>query len=237
MKHRVRNLIFWSVLLIVTSVLLVLTGLSVIDLSLFGISAWAFILSVVCIIAMIWEFADGRATHIILFLAAIFMLCEPGIARLCGMPGDDLINNWILALAAVLFTIGGNTLFSAFKKKPVKVEFEDHRFNGTNSSRRINISDLYFDAASLVNGEITETIGNVNVYISNKSAYQGGGMITIHENVGRITLHIPSEWQVFTDVRNNVGKVYVPDQNSESYTSSITLKVTENVGTTEVVFD
>ena len=81
-----------------------------------------------------------------------------------------------------------------------------------------------------------EHIGTVDVYISNREAYQGDGKITVRENLGIVKLHLPGEWNLVSYTKENLGKITIPDHEATG-DKSITVTITENLGEVSVVFD
>ena len=106
-----------------------------------------------------------------------------------------------------------------------------------NSTKRMGRTGVYLDAGKdLASALIHDNLGNVQVYITNRDAYPGNGVITVSDNLGTVTLRIPGTWMVATQISNNVGKVDVPPQDYPC-SQSITLVIHDNVGTVSVVFE
>ena len=238
MKKIVKNMIFWGVAFLVTAVLLILLGLNVIETTSLGETPVGIVLSAVCLVCSVWELSYGRAYALPLLLAVIFLCWEGGIAKAFSIGVDgNIIDNWIVIVAAILVTAGVALIVKSVRKKDRPGTAPDPRYDSRRSSRSISMSELYFDGASLVNGDVSEMIGNVSIFISNKERYRGGGSITVRNNIGVVSLHIPAEWQVISDVRSNVGPVRIPDHETAEGAVSITLRITENIGPVEVVYD
>ena len=239
MKKIVKNMIFWGVAFLVTAVLLILLGLNVIETTALGVTPVGIVLSAVCLVCIVWELSYGRAYAFPLLLAVIFLCWEGAVAKL--FPGrfsdGNIIDNWIVIVAAILVTAGVALIVKSVRKKDRPGTAPDPRYDSRRSSRSISMSELYFDGASLVNGDVSEMIGNVSIFISNKERYRGGGSITVRNNIGVVSLHIPAEWQVISDVRSNVGPVRIPDHETAEGAVPITLRITENIGPVEVIYD
>ena len=218
-----KNSIFWGIVLIGAAVMLILQGVGV-KLG-YGISAWRIILGALCLAWLIDRIIEKHFTEVIFPLAFIFMIFESPIAYALGRSeGDlDLINNWIVLLAALLLTIG---------LKAIVPEKEGRR-----SFDRLSSSSIYLDGADLSSVSIHDHMGSVQAFITNRQMYQGGGIINIHDNMGTVKLHIPREWNVTVNTYDNMGRVYVPDQPDRIYDRTIALEIHDNMGTVEVIFD
>lgn len=101
----------------------------------------------------------------------------------------------------------------------------------------ISSQTVYLDGSDLSNAEITEVMGKVEAYITNKDSYDGNGTVTISENLGEVRFHIPSNWNAVVNVSENLGKVEVPEQEDGLFDKSIIVNVTENLGKVSIIFD
>lgn len=212
--------IFWGIVLIGAAVLLILNGIGV-NLG-YGISVWRIILGTLCVAWLVVTIVELRFTEIAFPVAFTFLIFEPTIAHALGREDNKLISTWTVLLAAFLLTVGLKAIFSGKLKR---------------NSSSIGSKTLYFDAADLDEAEIRDNAGSVQAYITNKEAYTGDGTIVIRDNLGKITLHIPSDWNVTVNSRDNLGKVSVADQEDGVFDNSITVDVRDNVGSVNIVFD
>lgn len=223
--------IFWGLLLIGVAAVLILEGVGVGDV--YGVSIPAIALGILLIVWIVYLCVKKKFYMVFLPLGLfyIFVVDKP-LAKLISHPnaaqGQGIIPWWIVLIAAVLLCIAFKILFT---KKNV-IEFH----GGKTESGRLGTSTVYFDASDLNNAMIRENVGNMIAYIANKENYQGNGIIYITENVGTITLHIPANWLVVTDVSATIGKVIIPEQTGPT-DQTITLVVKENVGKIAVEFD
>ena len=120
---------------------------------------------------------------------------------------------------------------------------DDHRYSLSKSTKELLkgvdepiLFRVYLDGSDLRDARVSDNLGSVQVYITGPENYNGGGVITVTENMGIIKLHIPSEWYVVTRAADNLGRCYIPPQ-KEAREKSITLVVTDNLGTINVEFD
>ena len=107
---------------------------------------------------------------------------------------------------------------------------------GNSTGGKIGRQTLYFDASDLSGAVVRENLGDVEVFITNREAYDGSGIITVTENLGRVTLHIPAEWNVVTQSSENLGNVNIPQRDVEG-DKAVTLVITQNLGNIRVIFD
>ena len=214
--------IFWGLVLIGAAVFLILGDLGV-EVK-YKLEPWRIVLGVFCLVAFVKQIINLRLAEAVFPLAFLFMIFEPLIAHLIGSESSDLISNWTVLLAALLMTIG---LKSILPKK----------LDGRSQSVRFSRSTVYLDGSELENAIISDNAGSTNVYISNTDAYCGDGTIRITDNVGSIKLHLPGTWNVILEHNDNIGRVSISEQESESFEQSIKVEVYDNVGSVRILFD
>ncbi|MBQ7669121.1 MAG: hypothetical protein IJS45_00190 [Clostridia bacterium] len=219
-KFKLGTGIFWGIVLIGAAVLLILNGIGV-NLG-YGLSVWRIILGTLCLAWIVTTIVELRFTDLPFPFAFLFIIFEPTIAHALGREDNKLISTWIVLLAALLLTIGLKAIFSGKVKKGVS---------------SVGSKTLYFDGSDLVTAEIRDNAGSVQAYVTNKESYPGDGTIVICDNLGKITLHIPSDWNVTVNSHDNLGKVSVADQEDGVFDKSITVDVRDNVGSVNIVFD
>ena len=220
---RSKNSIFWGIVLVGAALLLILQGIGV-NVG-YGISVWRIVLGALCAAWLIDRIIERHFTEIIFPLAFIFLIFEAPIAHAIGRAEDDLdlISNWTVLLAALLLTIGLKALI------PER--------DGRRSFDRISTSTVYLDGNDLAHADIRDNMGTMQVFITNKNLYTGGGHICIHDNMGTVKLHIPREWNAVVNVHDNMGRVSVPDQPDRIYDYSVSLEIHDNIGSVDVIFD
>lgn len=219
-----KNSIFWGIVLVAAAVLLILQGAGV-NLG-YNISVWRIILGAFCLAMLIDRLIRLRFTEIVFPLAFLFLIFEAPIAHAVGRPADDLdlINNWIVIIAALLLTIG---------LKAIIPERGGHR-----SFDKVSSSTMYLDGGDLSSVKIHDHMGSVQVFVTNKNLYQGGGHISICDNMGTVKLHIPREWNAVVDIHDNMGRINVPEQpDNRVYDYSVKIEAFDNMGTVDVIFD
>lgn len=218
---KTRTSIFWGLVLVGAAVLLILNGIGV-SLG-YGVSVWRIILGVLCLAWLVDTLAERRFTEIPFPLAFLFLVFETPIAYAAGFEDGNIISDWTVILAALLLTIGLKALF--------------HDREGKLRLSNASSSTIYLDGGDLASAEIRDNLGSVNAYITNRDAYEGGGTVTIKDNLGKVVIHIPANWNVVTDCHDNLGSVSVADQEDGVFDKSITLAIRDNLGAVKVVFD
>ena len=214
--------VFWGLVLILAAVAIVLEALDVSIANM--VSPVRIALGVVILAWMISEIVRLKIANIFFPLAFLFILFEDLIAtKVFDRADPNLINNWIVLAAALLLTIGFSILFS--KQGPVQV------------SGNVGNHSLYFNAETeLADAHVSDNLGQTGVYITNVAAYPGNGRITVSDNLGQITLHLPKAWRIVLEKHDNLGQVNLPPQTTES-DQTLTLVVRDNVGQVSVLFN
>ena len=213
--------IFWGLVLVFAAVVLILDGMGVTFGA--GIGLWHVLAGGILVALIIERLIRLKIAYIFFPLAFLFLLFEAPLAQALGK-GDDLISNWTVLLAALLLTVGAAILAPRRDKSGAVVQ--GHLGNVT----------LYFDAADLHDCRIDGKVGRTLVYFTNKAAYDGLGVVTITENVGQITLYVPSEWGVVTTGGDNLGRIHVPPQ-TVAGDKPLTLSVSDNLGVVDDIFN
>ena len=232
-NNKTLTLLIWGFALIFAAVFLILDNAGVN----FGIelAPWRIILGALDLAWIIALCIKLRFTDLFFPLAFLFFIFEGPIASALGHEDGNLINNWIVLLAALMLTIGFKAIFS--KHGAVKVGGTE-KTNSENSAvhGKLGNSTVYIDAADAAEQTIHDNLGKIDVFFTNKEAYTGEGLVNIHDNLGSITVHVPSEWDVVTQTADNLGKINVPEKEA-SGSVSITLKIHNNLGVVNVAFE
>ena len=217
--------IFWGVGFVLLAVALILDAIGVLA-SITGpfgeVSAIALILSFFLVCYAVSRIIKLRIEEIFVPLSFVFMLLEKNIANLCGLQSADIINNWLVFGCAVLLWIGFSILFSGIrrKKKRFYTVFEtetcddddddDDDGEGLHFSCNIGHASRYINCKSFKCEEIENNIGSLDVFFENIEAYEGGGVILFENNLGALTIHVPSAWRAELDADNSLGVTLLP---------------------------
>ncbi len=215
-----RSGIFWGLVLIGAAVMLILNGIGV-NLG-YEISVWRIILGVLCLSWLVDSIVEGEFAELPFPLAFMFLIFEPTIAHAIGHENNDLISNWTVLLAALLLTIGLHIILPDKKGKNVKVA---------------GSTTVYLDASDLSNASIHDNLGSIQAYITNCEAYRGDGCVRINDNLGKVVLHVPSNWDVRVEASDNLGAINSPEPKDGVYDHSLSVIVTDNLGAVNIVND
>ena len=217
-KNIVSSSVFWGIVLILSAVIIVLDGLG---LTFGGMTPIRIIIGILFLAWLIYEIAAKKFANIFFPIAFLFLTFEEPLATALNK-GTNLMSNWAVILAALLFTIGFNIVVP--KKQ------------GNNIQKKLGSLNYYFDASDMQNCVVNDNVGNIHIYIVNHISYPGTGFINISNNLGQVVLHIPSSWNVFTQAKDNIGKVDIPDK-APSGSASVTLGISNNLGHIKVVYE
>lgn len=202
------NRLAFGLLFIACAVLIILdaVGFSLGFLS--GIPAWVLILTALNLVWLIDLIVKLKISEVFIPIAFIFMLLEKYIAGWCGLGKSNIINNWLVFLCALLLMIGAKLITpkNRFKKQFSKA--------GNHKTSRGTASTIYIDCAA---EEDTVTVRNelsaCNVYFSNVESYKGGMTLLVHNELGAMNINVPSEWNVVTNIVNELGALTNPEGN------------------------
>lgn len=219
--------IFWGLVLILAAVVLVLEGVGI-QLAP-GFTPWRIIGGVLLLAWLIYEIVRLKFAEIFLPIAFLFLLFRDPLAELLNWDPNRIPETWIVILAAALLTVGFHVLFD--RKTTVIVNGHEAENGG-----KIGKETLYADAANLSGFTIKDHLGAVELFVTNRESYPGNGVITITDNLGLITLHLPNDWNVVTQCSDNLGTISVPERESAGE-KNVTLDVHDNLGKVEVKFE
>ena len=201
--------IFWGLGFVMIAVALILNALGVLAeiISPLGDVSIIAIIGGLLLFAFVLErLIRGKIEDIFVPLSLIFMIFEKNVAYMLGREDSDIINNWLLFGCACLMQLGFSILFSGVGRKRRKKKGE--RFLG--SSRGMGASVKYINCDGFKHEEIENDLGSYTVYFENAEKYQGGGVIEIDNNLGSMTINVPSGWHIVMDVDNSLGSTSAP---------------------------
>lgn len=226
-KSKSKKAIFWGLVLILSAVILVLDNMGIN----FGMefSLWRIIGGVLLVSWLICEIVRLKFADIFFPIAFLIILFRDPLVTWLNLDPEKVPEFWIIILAAALLTAGFHAIFD--RKKTFTINGHEVETNG-----KIGKDTLYADAKDLSGFTIKEHLGAVEVFFSNKDNYPGNGVITICDNLGLVTIHMPKDWNVVTQCSDNLGTISVPEH-EYSGEKSITLDVHDNLGRVEVKFE
>lgn len=164
-----------------------------------GVPTYRVLLGIVCAVWFMKELTRLNISKIFFPAAFIFLLFEKYIAHL-AFRGTNIISNWVVLVAALLFTIGTKIIFGdlVFGKK-----VRGHLVS-SKTANRFSEGVKYIDCSTLGSAFIKSSFGEMNVYFQNTEAFEGGYLF-VQNSFGEMTVHVPKEFKVETDVKNSFG--------------------------------
>ena len=216
--------LFWGLGFILVAVVLVIDALGIFApfVGVFGeISIWAIMGGLLLLCFAISQLVSGNIGNFFVPLALIFMIFEKNVAHLLNV-GDEngnIINNWLLLLVAVLLGIGFSILLSGVKRRKRYEKFgHEWHFNYDRDSIRsrgnIGSTVKYIDCDGFKYEEVENNLGSCTVFFENEDKYEGGGVLSIDNNLGSIVVTVPESWNVISKIDNNLGSLTIPKPNT-----------------------
>lgn len=206
------NRVVFGLLFIACAVLIILDAVGISFIFLSDIPAWVLILTAVNLVWLIDEIIKLKFSDVFFPIAFIFMLLEKYIAKWCGLNSTNIINNWLVFLAALLLFIGTKCLTP--KRKFFFTKKKEHNFSSgsIHSNSHGNASTIYVDCASDEDCvRVVNELGSCNVYFSNVESYDGNITLELHNELGSMIIHVPSEWSIVSNITNELGSVTEPN--------------------------
>ena len=219
--------IFWGLVLVLAAVVLILDGIGI-SFG-YGITPWRIILGVLLLAWLISVIVRLQFADTVIPLALIFLVFEAPLAQALGRTGEKLIPTWTVIIAAVLLTIALNILFKPSHTISI---------NGGpgEDTKTIGSKNLSLDGRTLDGTVIRDHLGSIQIRIKNKRDYIGGGVVTVTDNLGKVVIHLPTEWDLITQTGDNVGNIDIPSHTGNG-TKTLTLVLNDNMGSIQVLFD
>lgn len=226
--------IFWGLGFVLIAVVLILDALGVLAgiISPLGeVSIIALIGGLLLLACVLERIIKGKICEIFIPLSLIFMIFEKNIAHVLGFESNDIINNWLLFGCVCLMQLGFSILFSGIRRGKRRNR-GDRVFE---SSGSLGSSVKYINCDGFKYEEIENDLGSYTVYFDNVDKYEGGGVLEIDNNLGSMTINVPSGWHIKMDVENSLGGTSIPSENN--YDGPIlTIKGDNNLGSVSVKY-
>lgn len=198
--------IFTGLGLILAAALLILDNVGVIA-PLVSIIGEVSVFEIICgllIIAMIIErIIHGKFYSIFFLLAFLFMLFEENVAHICHLENENIINNGLLFLIALLLTAGFATLFPS--KKRFKKRSMTAGICNSSVENSLSAATIYVDCTNFTPSRIENNLGSCSVYFEGVESYEGGKTLYVENNLGAMSINVPAGWIVKTDIDTNLG--------------------------------
>lgn len=240
-NHKRSNGKFWGIFFVLAAFLLIFEAVG----GSFGIAGldkiplFRLLLAATFTIWAITKLVCGRFALTFFPLAFAFMLIEDWIASLCKLESDNIVNNGLLLLCALLLTIGFSILTSDWKLFYVrKNDTPHHSFSIGNKGIHSTDGDKYtfgdytkyIDSATFTEARISNTFGETNIYFENVDAYVGGGTLYVTNSFGELDVHVPSTWNVSLSPSNTFGEISAPHRAHIEDAPTLTIYATNSFG-------
>lgn len=189
--------IFAGSLLIIAAVALIFDAGGVF----IGVPTYRVLLGIVCAVWFMKELTKLHISGIFFPAAFIFLLFEKYIARM-SFGGKNIISNWVVLIAALLFTVGTEIIFGDLV---IGKKIRGHLVS-SKTSNRFAEGVKYIDCATLGSAVVKNSFGEMDVYFQNNEAFTGGTVI-VENAFGEVTLHVPNGLRVDAEVSSFCGEV------------------------------
>lgn len=201
--------LFWGLGFLLAATLIILDVVGVIPtlLSAAGeVSVFSLILGLLLLSYALARLFKGKISAIFFPLAFIFMLFEKNIAVLCGLEGDNIVNNWLVLLVALLLHVGVTILL------PSRRMGRWHRRHTVHRENALSSSTVYVNCNDFTPNTVSNKLGECTVHFQNVDSYRGGQTLTVSNDLGSMTINVPASWMVITDIDNSLGALDTPAQ-------------------------
>lgn len=129
-------------------------------------------------------------------LSILVIIFEDNLAVLLDRPEENLINNGVLILCAVLLGIGLSMLFpkhSAYQER---------------SRNHIGSHTVYIDCVTFKKHGVENNMGSTTVRFENVEHFTGG-KLDIENNMGSTVVCVPREWRLECNMESNIAALNI----------------------------
>ncbi len=209
--------IFWGLLLLISAAALIFYGIGG-ETGVFGIPLHKLLLGLILvswIIAKIF-FSNTMPQRFKIFfpLAFLFMLFESEIANLAGLPEENIINNWLVLLAALLANTAMTVIVPKKRYKShskLGIKSESYGFGEPEGYDKNYFSEktVYIDASKTVKSFVVNKFGETNVYYQNADCALPDTVyeLTVENSMGETNIHVPADWVVKNEMTCILGEI------------------------------
>lgn len=242
MKNRVGR-IFCGILLLIAAAALIFYGMGYgadfFEMPIYKLLFGAVLIA--CITAKVL-FSDSLRERFKIFfpLAFLFMLLEPEISHWANLPDENIVNNWLVLLAAVLANIAVDCIVP--KRKNIKSHFfgicgNNHSQHNHETFDTNNLSSnmVYIDANKIKKSYIKNRLGETVVYYQNTDIASPDEPLTLEINnlMGETDVHVPADWVVTNNMQCVMGEVYIRPNTGDGI--KLTVTGSNKMGETNIV--
>ncbi len=216
MKNTVHK-IFWGLLLLLSAAALIFYGIGG-EAGFFGIPLYKLLFGLILVSWIVSKifFSDTLRQRFKIFfpLAFLFMIFESEIASLAGLPEENIINNWLVLLAALLANIAMTVIIPKKSRKSYSksgFRSESYGFGESESYDKKQFSDsvIYIDASRTTKSYVKNTCGETNVYYQNSDCAVENVVytLTVENSMGETNVHVPADWVIKNEMTCFLGEV------------------------------
>lgn len=201
--------LFWGLGFLLAATLIILDVVGVIPtlLSAVGeVSVFSLILGLLLLAYALARLFRGKVSAIFFPLAFIFLLFEKNVAVLCGLENENIVNNWLVLLVALLLHVGFAILL------PSRRMGRWHRRHTVRRENALSSSTVYVNCNDFTPNTVSNKLGECTVHFQNVDSYRGGQTLTVSNDLGSMTINVPASWMVITDIDNNLAALDTPAQ-------------------------
>ncbi len=161
---------------------------------------------------MIYSDTLSEKFKIFTLLSVLFMILEPHIAEWANLESYDVINNWLLLLAAILIDISLGILIPKGKSS----RWINHH-TGSSIIHYADVSESRYHSYSA-------QMSSVTIYYQNADTVETGSTVELELscNMGSILVYAPEDWTVVDEIDTNMGSTC----NKSNGGGRVTLKIT-----------
>ena len=237
--HFSTSALFWAFLFIGLAVVLLLEALHLTDAFLpVGLPLWRILLGAVLAWWLIWGVLKLQPFAIFFPLAGEVLLFERWILLTIGSEREEIASVHMMLLVAFLLSIGFTILKHACQPTSKILSGEQIAakvstgMNGKISGNSIN----YFDCTEPFHSTVENNLSATNVFFSNTELYRGESTLHLENNLGSLTLHVPEDWLVVSNLENSLGSISIPPSAHANPEKKLILNGENNLGSTTVKY-
>ncbi|MGN1047188.1 MAG: hypothetical protein ACI4QZ_01110 [Eubacteriales bacterium] len=228
--------LFWGIMLVLAAVALIIYGVGV-NFDVIGIPLSKLLIGALLALWILKKLISGRTIFdkldIFLPLGLLFIVFEKYIAEYIGVEDSNIISNWIVIVAALLFSAAMHMLSDGSKKKEYQNDTEGKK---SESHRGMAMSGgIYIDAGENKMQFVTNSFGETEVFYQNAELLSGNtASLEVVNSFGEVIVHVPAEWNVENHMTCSFGSVEVRRQTVDSEKTLI-LTGKNSFGSVEIV--
>ena len=167
------------------------------------------------------------------------MILESEIARWANLPDANIINNWLLLLAAIIADIAMGIIIPKKVRKNHRHKFHTSVGNSGGKGFEKNIfgeKTIYIDANATPHSAVDNSFGEIRIYYQNTDIVNLNSPLTLEINnkFGELRVHVPEDWTIVNEMTSHFGELFIREN---SVLDGIKLIITgsNNFGETKII--